>query len=92
MNGVFQGCSNLTSLDITSFDTSKVNTMVDMFNGCVELSSVDISKFDMNNIVYMNRMFDNCPKLQRHGIVINRDMVRRFERRIPDYYIRFNKY
>ena len=87
MNGVFQGCSKLSSVDISSFDTSNVYTMVDMFNGCAELNEVDLTNFDMNKIVHINRMFDGCPKLSHHGIKINTDSIRKFERKIPDYYI-----
>ena len=31
---LFEGCSGLTSLDVSGFDTSNVTNMVDMFYGC----------------------------------------------------------
>ena len=88
MNGVFQGCSKLTSIDVSSFDTSKVNTMVDMFNGCSELKKLDITNFDMGNVYHINRMFDGCHKLANRGIKINRNSIKVFERRVPEYYVR----
>ena len=33
MNSMFHGCSSLTSLDVTKFNTSNVRTMSDMYNG-----------------------------------------------------------
>ena len=40
MNGMFYGCSNLTSLDLSNFDTSNVTNMTYMFRGCVNLKTI----------------------------------------------------
>ncbi|WP_347499924.1 BspA family leucine-rich repeat surface protein [Ruminococcus albus] len=37
MNGMFAGCSNLTSLDLSSFDTSNITDFSDMFADCNKL-------------------------------------------------------
>ena len=84
MDGVFEGCSKLTSIDVSSFDTSNVNSMTDMFNGCAELSQLDISKFDMSKVLYINRMFERCPKLSQGGIIINKKSMNKFDRKIPE--------
>ena len=42
---MFKGCSKLTSLNLTSFDTSIVNEMSSMFYGCSDLTSLDLSSF-----------------------------------------------
>lgn len=34
MESLFAGCSNMKSLDLTNFDTSKVTSMCNMFGGC----------------------------------------------------------
>ena len=84
MNGVFEGCNKLKSIDVSSFDTSNVNSMVDMFNGCSELTELDISNFDMSKVGYLNRMFERCPNLTKGGIKINKKSVEKFERKIPE--------
>lgn len=40
MSHMFDGCTNLISLDISGWDTSKVNGMSDMFNNCQKLSII----------------------------------------------------
>lgn len=40
LNCMFQHCENLTSLDVSNFDTSKVENMGGMFEGCTKLASI----------------------------------------------------
>ncbi len=40
MESMFAGCSSLTSLDLSGFDTAKVTGMWYMFSNCTSLSSV----------------------------------------------------
>ena len=47
---MFMECSNLTSLDVSSFNTSKVINMEYMFGGCTKLTNLDISNFDTSNV------------------------------------------
>ena len=61
--GMFSGCSSLTSLDVSHFDTSKVTTMYCMFSGCSSLTSLDVSHFDTGNVQYMGLMFFGCSSL-----------------------------
>ena len=61
--GMFYGCEFLTSLDLSSFDTSKVTDMGSMFYNCSSLTSLDLSKFDTSHVTSMSNMFDNCQKL-----------------------------
>ena len=62
--GMFQGCSSLESLDLSTFDTSKVGTMGAMFMGCSSLKSLDLSTFDTSNVYQMINLFANCPLLE----------------------------
>ena len=48
MNRMFDGCAQLSSLDITNFDTNKVVSMQYMFNGCSNLKYLNIRNFDIN--------------------------------------------
>ena len=63
MNSMFRGCSSLTSLDVSGFDTANVTQMQNMFNGCSSLTSLDVSGFDTTNVTSMDYMFHNCSSL-----------------------------
>ncbi|HGF7574961.1 TPA: BspA family leucine-rich repeat surface protein [Enterococcus hirae] len=56
MREMFKEMSNLTSLDVSSFDTSKVTDMSYMFyrNG---VTSLDVSGFDTSKVTVMSYMF-----------------------------------
>ena len=60
---MFSGCSSLTSLDLTSFDTSNVADMSGMFEGCSSLTSLDLTSFDTSNVTDMHDMFSRCSSL-----------------------------
>ena len=63
MADMFYNCSNLTSLDVSGFDTSKVTNMSAMFYSCSNLTSLDVSGFDTSNVTTMSYMFDRCSNL-----------------------------
>ncbi|MBQ9177454.1 MAG: BspA family leucine-rich repeat surface protein [Prevotella sp.] len=63
MMGMFNGCSGLTSLDVSRFNTGNVTDMQDMFNGCSSLKSLDVSKWNTGNVTDMFQMFDGCRSL-----------------------------
>ncbi len=63
MENMFSGCSGLTSLDISRFDTGKVTSMENMFNGCSSLTSLDLSGFDTRNVTSMENLFAGCSSL-----------------------------
>ena len=63
MSNMFDGCSGLTSLDLSNFDTSYVGRMERVFANCSGLTSLDLSSFDTSNVDNMNHMFSNCTKL-----------------------------
>ena len=46
MGYMFSGCSQLSSLNLSNFDTSKVTDMGYMFSGCWQLSSLNLSSFN----------------------------------------------
>ncbi|MEE0653455.1 MAG: BspA family leucine-rich repeat surface protein, partial [Segatella copri] len=57
------GCSALTSLDLTNFNTAKVEFMDYMFHGCSALTSLDLTNFNTAKVTYMNNMFEGCSAL-----------------------------
>ena len=63
MNSMFWGCSGLTSLDLSKFDTQKVTDMSYMFSGCYKLTLLNLSKFNTQNVTSMNEMFSGCSGL-----------------------------
>lgn len=64
MNSMFARCYVLESIDVSSFDTSKVEDMVWMFRMCYKLKSLDISNFDTSKCVYFYYMFEGCSELE----------------------------
>lgn len=56
-NAMFHSLVNLKSLDVASFDTSKVKGMGNMFFGDEKLASLDLSNFDTQNLTNMDKMF-----------------------------------
>ena len=63
MNEMFNGCNNLTSIDVSGFDTHNVTNMSLMFDGCGNLTSLDLSSFDTRNVTNMGGMFMYCSGL-----------------------------
>lgn len=63
MSHMFFDCGALTTLNLTSFGTSKVNDMSSMFSNCSGLTSLDLSSFDTSNVTDMSGMFDMCSSL-----------------------------
>ena len=61
--GMFAQCSSLTSLDLSSFNTSKVTDMRGLFDGCKNLTSLNVSSFNTSNVKYMDAMFRGCSSL-----------------------------
>lgn len=61
---LFNGCSNLTSINIGALDTSNATDMSYMFQGCSSLGSLDLSKFDTSKVERMLWMFKDCTALK----------------------------
>ena len=60
---MFNVCSSLVNLDLSTFDTSKVSNMIMMFRDCLSLTSLNISSFDTSNVINMSYMFSKCSSL-----------------------------
>ena len=59
-NHMFWKCSSLTSIDLSSFNTSNVNNMQYMFYKCSSLTSINLSSFNTSNVNDMSLMFMGC--------------------------------
>ena len=65
MKAMFQECNELEYLDLSNFDTSKVNDMEYMFYECKKLKEIKgINKFNTNNVINMRGMFQFCNELE----------------------------
>ena len=60
---MFYECRNLISLDLRTFNTSLVTTMVSMFGNCRNLISINLSNFNTSSVKNMEYMFGNCINL-----------------------------
>ena len=60
---MFSNCSQLTSLNLSSFDTSSVTNMNNMFKNCKNLISLDLSNFVLSKVNTMSSMFSGCSQL-----------------------------
>ncbi|MGM9726338.1 MAG: BspA family leucine-rich repeat surface protein [Prevotella sp.] len=59
---MFLGCTELTSLDLSSFNTQKVNNMNRMFRYC-KFTTLDLSSFNTGSVNNMSGMFQECSNL-----------------------------
>ena len=60
---MFYYCPKLTSLDVSSWDTSKVTNMGYMFANCNALTSLDVSSWDTSQVTNMSCVFSSCNAL-----------------------------
>ena len=67
-NAMFHSLVDLTSLDVLSFDTSKVRGMGNMFFGDEKLTTLDLSNFDTQNLTNMDKMFYGMSSLTNLNI------------------------
>lgn len=60
MNGMFIGCSALTSLNVSNWNTENVTNINGMFADCSSLTSLDVSNWDTKNVTNMSGAFSSC--------------------------------
>ena len=63
MSYMFYRCSELTSIDLSGWNTTNVTTISNMFDSCTKLTTLDLSNFDTSKVLYMNYVFYNCTNL-----------------------------
>ena len=73
MAWTFYFCENLTSLDVSNFDTSNVTNMRMMFLNC-NLNTLDVRNWNTSNVTDMTKMFFNCNKLTLDFKTLNLDV------------------
>ncbi|MDD3392931.1 MAG: BspA family leucine-rich repeat surface protein [Bacilli bacterium] len=60
---LFSYLTNLSSINLNNFDTTKVTNMYLMFYQCSSLLSLNLSAFNTSNVTNMAQMFNSCTKL-----------------------------
>ena len=65
MEGMFQFCGNLQSLDLSHFDTSNVTNMRQMFGLCNNLQTIKLTSFNTSNVTNMSDMFNGCSNMAK---------------------------
>jgi len=60
---MFNDCENLTSLDLSSFNTANVTEMRAMFRKCRALTALDLSSFNISKVIDMEAMFEDDENL-----------------------------
>ena len=61
---LFKDCKNITSINLTCFDTENVTKMSYMFSGCEKLIEINFSNFKTSNVTDISRMFQGCLELK----------------------------
>ena len=54
LEGMFNGCASMQTLDLSSFTTEQITNMKDLFNGCTHMTSLNLSNFDMSRVTNDN--------------------------------------
>ena len=68
MGLMFNGCSALTSINLSKFNTTNVSNMNYMFDGCSALTSLNLSKFDLSKVTASSYMLRNCKAIKSLSI------------------------
>ena len=71
MSYMFYGCSNLTKIDLTSFDTENVINMSYMLYDCSNLTKINLSTLKTENVINMSSMFYGCSNLTKIDLYFN---------------------
>lgn len=68
LNYMFSGCSNMTTIDLSSWKFGQVTNMEFMFSGCSKVQTIDITGIDtsqMTSTSNMDYIFNACSSLIR---------------------------
>ena len=63
MAAMFQNCTSLQSIDISSLNMAKVTTMANMFQNCSALQTVNMQNLNPAVLTDMSYLFDGCTAL-----------------------------
>ena len=64
MRSMFYECWDLTSLDLSHFNTINVENMYSMFNRCDSLTKLNLANFNTDKVTTFYCMFNQCKSLK----------------------------
>ena len=64
MSDMFNGCSGLTSLDLSGWNTINLSDIYGMFRYCTSLESLDLSGWNLTDVTHRGTMFSRCYSLR----------------------------
>ena len=70
---MFRDCQSLISLDLSSFDTSKVKEIHSIFHGCTNLQLIDFRNATFNSVRLYDNMFTNTSNL---SVIVKNESAR----------------
>ena len=62
---MFRGCYNITSIDLSSFDSSNVTSMKYMFGKCANLETINLNNLNTQKVTDISYMFNSCSSLTK---------------------------
>ena len=62
---------SLISINLSLFNSTKINNMYNMFCDCSSLKSIDLSSFNTTSVNNMYQMFNGCSSLKKENVKIN---------------------
>lgn len=65
LNNMFAGCSSLTKIDISNWNTSNITTLQYIFAGCSNLKEVVMDNLDLSKVTNFSDLFNSCSKLEK---------------------------
>ena len=60
---MFYNLENITEINLSNFDASKVTNMYRMFNGCSNLEKIEFGNINTSSLENMYSLFENCSKI-----------------------------
>ena len=69
MGCLFKGCKSLSSIDLSNFNTDKLENMNGMFYECEKLNEINLNNFNTKNVTDMDNLFDGCKSLKKSNVI-----------------------
>jgi len=65
MDGMFESCASLSTVDVSDWNTARVTSMDNMFMSCSSLENLDLRGLDTGKVTSFDGMFAWCGKLKK---------------------------
>ena len=73
---MFNGCNSLITLDLSSFETPKLENLSYMFYCCYSLKDLDLSKLSTKNAKDMTYLFNECNSIGSGKVITNDEGIK----------------